>query len=86
MLCYAVQSYVSRIRIRCIKLWDLLFCSALIMSDKAVPECLICHQELFDGEAKQALMCGHVYHAECVESYLQAKSPRPPAKKCALQI
>src|SRR5207249_1225071 len=48
--------------------------------------CLLCNQELFLYEIKNPitiLVCGHIYHRDCIEKFIKKRSicPRPDCKK-----
>ena len=45
--------------------------AAAFMQNSDALLCLICQQDLNDGQAKQALECMHVFHAECISQYMR---------------
>jgi len=60
-----------------------------IASNINIPEldpCSLCNQELFLFEIKNPitiLVCGHIYHRDCIETFIKKRSicPKPDCKK-----
>ena len=46
--------------------------------------CMICHSPMLLTECTIALMCGHVYHDECVTQYAEVKG-RTKDQACPLR-
>lgn len=48
-------------------------------------ECVVCQEELGDGKVLKRMPCGHVFHGECVETWLRRHANNCPICRRALE-
>ena len=48
--------------------------------------CVFCHEALSSREDVEALACGHVFHASCLDKYMEATGRRKCPFKCGWEI
>ncbi|RLN84622.1 hypothetical protein BBJ28_00019885 [Nothophytophthora sp. Chile5] len=46
---------------------------AVIGIDNVIADCSLCHEQLDNKEIVKQTLCGHLFHAQCLDSYLQTE-------------
>lgn len=48
--------------------------------------CVICLEDVHDGRERIKLRCNHVFHAHCIESWLQTVATCPVCRRCFMSM